>query len=92
MQMSNLDVLSKLVYSNLPQTGGLGAEPPAAGGNGGLGAKPPAAGRFFYVFGKKSYFNPIGSHFARVHSIGVARGGGQGARPPPPPPQLKYHQ
>ena len=48
--------------------GGLGAEPPAAGGYGGLGAKHPAAGRFLYVFGKKSYFNPIGSHFGRVHS------------------------
>ena len=46
MQMSNLDVLSNLVYSNLPQTGGLGAEPPAAGGNGGLGAKPPAEWQF----------------------------------------------
>ena len=41
--MSNLgDVSSKQVYSD----GGLGAEPPAAGGYGGLGAKPPAAGRF----------------------------------------------
>ena len=47
--------------------GGLGAEPPAAG-DGGLGAKPPTAGRFLKVFGKKSYFNPIGSHFASVHS------------------------
>ena len=46
MQMSNLDVLSNLVYLNLPQTGGLGAEPPAAGGNGGLGAKPPAEWQF----------------------------------------------
>ena len=26
--------------------GGLGVEPPAAGGYGGLGAKPPAARRF----------------------------------------------
>ena len=26
--------------------GGLGAEPPSAGGYGGLGAKPPAARRF----------------------------------------------
>ena len=58
--MSNLgDVLSKLVYSNVL--------PPAVGGYGGLGAKPPAAGRFLYVFGKKNYLNPIGSHFARVH-------------------------
>ena len=67
--MSNLgDVLRKLVYSNVSQTESLGAEPPAAGGYGGLRAKPPAAGRFLEVFEKKSYFNPIGSHFARVHS------------------------
>ena len=68
--MSNLgDVLSKLVYSNISVTdGGLRAEPTAAGGYKGLGAKPPAAGRFLYVFGKKRYFNPIGSHFARVYS------------------------
>ena len=33
--------MSKLVYSNQTFTdGGLGAEPPAAGGHGGLGAKP----------------------------------------------------
>ena len=48
--------------------GGLGAEPPAAGGYGGLGAKPPAAGQFLLSFWKKSYLNPIGSHFARVQS------------------------
>ena len=35
---------------------------------GGLEVKSPAAGQFLYVFGKKSYFIPIGSHFARVHS------------------------
>ena len=59
--MSNLeDVLKKLVYSNVSQT--------AAGGYGGLGAKPPAAGRFCKFLEKKSYFNPIGSDFARVHS------------------------
>ena len=68
--MSNLgDVLRKLVYSNVSQTdGGLGEVPPGAGGYGGLGAKPPAAGGFLYVFEKKSHFNPIGSHFAHVHS------------------------
>ena len=56
--MSNLeDVLSKLVLSNV--------SPVATGG---LGAKPQAAGRFLQVFGKKIYFNAIGSHFARVHS------------------------
>ena len=54
--------------------GGLGAEPPTAGGYGDLGAKPQAAGQSpqnmgdFCVFGKTSYFNPTGSHFARVHS------------------------
>ena len=67
--MSNLrDVLSKLVLLKHITDGGLGAEPPAAGRYGGLGAKPPAAGQFLYVFGQKSYFNPIGSHFPRVHS------------------------
>ena len=35
---------------------------------GGLEVKSPAAGQFLYVFGKKSYFIPIGSHFTRVHS------------------------
>ena len=58
--MSNLgDVLSKLVklvYSNVSQT------------RVDVGAKHPAAGRFLYVFGKKSYFNAIGSHFAHVHT------------------------
>ena len=45
-----------------------------AGGYGGLEAKPPAAGVIFgkilgkKLFGKKSYFNLTGSHFARVHS------------------------
>ena len=43
----------------------LGAGAPDAGGFGGLGAKPPAVGQFF---GKKSYFNAIGSHFASVQS------------------------
>ena len=63
--MSNLgDVLSRPVYPNVSQT----ADPPAAGGYGGLGAKTPAVWRFLYVFGKKSYFNPTGSHFARVRS------------------------
>ena len=46
----------------------MGTEPPAAAGYGGLWAEPPAAGRFLLVFGKKCYFNPIGSHFARVQS------------------------
>ena len=61
------DVLGKLVYSNISQTGIWGRSP-IADAYGGLGTKPPAAGQFLYVFGKKSYFNPIGSPFARVHS------------------------
>ena len=66
--MSNLgDVLCKLVYSNVSQTG-AGGGAPAAGGYDGLGAKPPAAGQFFVSFWKKSNFNLIGSHFARVQS------------------------
>ena len=54
--MSNLgDVLSKLALLKCVTDGGYE----------GLGAKPPAEGRFFE---KKSYFNAIGSHFARVQS------------------------
>ena len=68
--MSNLgDVLSKLVQLKRITDGGLKAKPPAAGGYWGPRAKPPAASRFFCsFFGKKSYFNAIGSHFARVQS------------------------
>ena len=44
MQMFNLDVLSMLVYSNVPQRG---AEPPAAGGNGGVGRSPQPLGDFW---------------------------------------------
>ena len=46
--MSNLgDVLSKLVYSNVSQTGvSVLKRITAAGGYEGLGAKPPAAGQF----------------------------------------------
>ena len=45
--MSNLgDVCEKASVLKRFTDGGLGAEPPAAGGYGGLGAKPPAAGRF----------------------------------------------
>ena len=47
---------------------GLGAGLPAAGGFGSLAAKPPAVKRFLVIFWKKSYFNAIGSHFARVQS------------------------
>ena len=34
--------------------------------DGGLAAEHPAAGQFFVIFCKKSYFNAIESHFARV--------------------------
>ena len=68
--MSKLgDVFSKEVYRNLNvPLRGLGAPPPAARGYGGLGAEPPAAGRFFVIFWKKSCFNIIGLHFARIQS------------------------
>ena len=59
------DALSKVVYLTHIANGGLGTEPPAAGGYGGVGAKPPAAARFFVFFEKKSCFNAIKSHFAR---------------------------
>ena len=36
--------------------------------DGDLGTKPPVAGRFFGILLKKSYFNAIGSHFARVQN------------------------
>ena len=35
--------------------GGLGADPPAAGGYGGLEAKPPAAGQFLKFLEKKLF-------------------------------------
>ena len=64
--MSNLgDVLSKLVFSHVSQTRGLGAEPPTAGGYGGLGAKTPAARQFLYVFGKKAILIPL-DHISHV--------------------------
>ena len=40
-------MLSKLVLLNRIKDGGLGAEPPAAGGYGGSRGKLSAAGRFF---------------------------------------------
>ena len=68
MQMSSLgDVLSKLVYSNVSQTGvwGRSPQPPEAMGPGG---KAPSRWAIFVSFWKKIYFNATGSHFARVHS------------------------
>ena len=57
--MSNLeDVLSKLVYSNEPQ----------GGWPWGSGGKAPCRWAIFERFWKKSYFSPIGSHFAGVHT------------------------
>ena len=41
------NMLSKLVLLNRIKDGGLGAEPPAAGGYGGSRGKLSAAGRFF---------------------------------------------
>ena len=63
------DVLSKLVYSNVSQTGGLGAEPPKSPVAMGVwGQSPQPLGDFCKFLEKKSYLNPIGSHFARVQS------------------------
>ena len=67
--MSNLgDVLRKLVYSNVSQTGlwGRNLQPPVAMGV--WGQSPQALGDFCKFLENKSYFNPIGSHFARVQS------------------------
>ena len=66
--MSNLgNVLSNLVYSSLSQTGALGQspQPPVAMRDWG---KDPSRWVIFVSFWEKSYFNPIGSYFARVHS------------------------
>ena len=60
--MSNLgDVLRKLGYSNVSQTGSGGG----AGGYGGLGAKPPAAGRFLWVFWKNAILIPL-AHISHI--------------------------
>ena len=67
--MFNLgDVSSKILFLKRITNGALGAEHPASGSYEGLGAKPPAYRRFLYLFGKQSYFNAIGSHFAHVQS------------------------
>ena len=66
--MSNLgDVLSKLVYSNVSQTGVWGRipQPPVAMG---VWGQSPCRWAIFVSFRKKSYLNPVGSHFARVQS------------------------
>ena len=64
--MSNLgDVLRKLVYLNVSQTGD-GA--PSRQWLWGSGGEAPSRWAIFVSFWKKSYFNLIGSHRARVHS------------------------
>ena len=66
--MSNLgDVLSKLVYLNLSQTGVCNnyGEPPAASGYGGLGAKPQPQGDFCKFLEKKSILIPL-DHISHV--------------------------
>ena len=66
--MSNLgDVLSKRVHSNVSQTGVWGGAP-SRRWLWGSGGKAPSRWAIFVRFWKKSYFNPIGSHFARVQS------------------------
>ena len=67
--MTNLgDVLSKLVYSNVSQTGVWGQSPQPPMAMGVWGQNPQPLGDFSKFFGKKSYLNPIGLHFARVHN------------------------
>ena len=67
--MSNLeDVLSKLVYSNVSQTG-AGGGTPTRRWLWGSGGKAPSRWAIFVSFWKKkSYLNPIGSHFTLVQS------------------------
>ena len=67
--MSNLgDVLSKLVYSSVSQTGVWGQRPQPPVAMGVWGQSSQSLGDFCTFLEKKSYLNPIGSHFARVHS------------------------
>ena len=63
------NVSNKLVYSIVAfQTGNWGGAP-SRRRLGGLGAKPPNRWTIFCkFFEKKSYFNAIGSYFARVPS------------------------
>ena len=69
MQKSNLgDVLSKLVYSNVSQTGVWGRSPQPPMAMGVWGQSPQPLGDFCKFLEKKSYFNPFGSHFAHVQS------------------------
>ena len=56
-------MLSKLLELKRITDGDLGAEPQAIRGFESVGAKLSAAGQFFEI---KSYFNGIGSHFARA--------------------------
>ena len=66
--MSNLgDVLSKLVYSNVSQTEVWGRSPQPPVAMGVWGKSPQPLGDFLFSE-KKSYLNPIESHFARVQS------------------------
>jgi len=39
--------------------GGLGAEPPAAGGQRGFGAEPPTLRRIFHIFPKNKAFQAV---------------------------------
>ena len=67
MKMSKLvDVLSKKVTAiQMYHKRGFGGRASSRRRLWGPGAKPPAAGQFF-IIKKKSYFNTIGLHFARI--------------------------
>ena len=67
--MSNFgDVLSKLVYSKVSQTGVWGRSPQLPVAMGVWGLCPHPLGDFCKFLKKKSYLNPIRSRFARVQS------------------------
>ena len=66
---SNLgDVLSKLVHSNVSQTGVWERSPQPPMVMGVWGQSPQPLGDFCNFSEKKSYFNPIGLRIARAHS------------------------
>ena len=65
--MSELgDALSKLVQLKRITDGGLGAEPPAAGGYEGLRAKPLVGGQFFVIFLEKMVILMLLNHILNV--------------------------
>ena len=60
--------MSKLVYSNVSETGVWGQSPQPPVAMGVWGQSPQPLGDFCKFLEKKNYLNPIESHFARVQS------------------------